>query len=153
MHNEVEKPLCVIFFKEMLLPFRWRRLIINIFFSFQMTALPKKKSLYYVVNFDNYVVYIAFRGRNMDYLQGAIHSAILDPQPVVVSFFSNFDKIFNLVFGYQIAGGCQNFIEHFFISWYWVPNLNLIFIVFFFIFNELNFQEYINFISNFNQIL
>ena len=84
MHNKLEKPLCVIFFKEMLLPFIWRRLNINIFFLYSNGSIATKISLYYVVNFDNYVVYIAFRGRNMEYLK--LHKFVINLYWMIVFF-------------------------------------------------------------------
>ena len=40
-------------------------------------------------------------------------------------FFQNFIKFSIWYLGTKLQGGVRYFIEHFIISWYWVPNLNV----------------------------
>ena len=53
-------------------------------FLYSNGSIAKKISLYYVVNFDNYVVYIAFRDRNMDYLK--LHKFVINLYWMIVFF-------------------------------------------------------------------
>ena len=52
--------------------------------KFGKRSIAKKICLYYVVNFDNYVVYIAVRGRNMDYLK--LHKFVKNLYWMIVFF-------------------------------------------------------------------